>query len=47
MEGKEWVWDNGLLKEKEIQELKNRLDTCNRSVLDEEILQGFHDLLMS
>ena len=47
MEGKEWVWDNGLLKERHIQEVKNRLDTCSKSQLDEEILQGFHDLLMS
>ena len=47
MEGREWVWDNGLLKEKDIQEFKTRLDTCDGSQLDEEILNGFHDLLMS
>jgi len=47
MEGKEWIWDNGLLKEKHIQEIKNRIDNCSRSELNEEILQGFHDLLMS
>ena len=47
MEGKEWIWDNGLLKERHVQEVKARLDTCDKSQLDEEILNGFHDLLMS
>ena len=28
MEGKEWVWDNGILKEKEIAEMK---DSINRA----------------
>ena len=23
MEGKEWIWENGLLKEAEVQEIKN------------------------
>jgi hypothetical protein len=23
MEGREWVWDNGILKEAEVQEIKN------------------------
>jgi hypothetical protein len=26
MEGKEWVWDNGVLKERDIEELKILLD---------------------
>jgi len=25
MEGREWVWDNGILKEAEVQEIKNNI----------------------
>jgi hypothetical protein len=46
MEGKEWVWDNGLLKECDIQAVKERLDNVSRQQLDEAILDSFHDLLM-
>ena len=47
MEGKEWVWDNGLLREQEIQAIKNRIDNAPSNQLDEVVLQGFRDLLMS
>jgi len=47
MEGKEWVWDNGLLREQEIQAIKNRIDNAPANQLDEVVLQGFKDLLMS
>ena len=47
MEGKEWVWDNGLLREQEIQAIKNRIDNAPANQLDEVVLQGFRDLLMS
>ena len=46
MEGKEWVWDNGLLKECDIQNVKNRIDNAPTNRLNEAILDGFHDLLM-
>jgi len=46
MEGKEWVWDNGLLREQEIQAIKNRIDNAPANQLDELVLQGFRDLLM-
>ena len=46
MESKEWVWDNGLLKATDVAAVKNRLDNCNPMELEEEILKGFHDLLM-
>jgi hypothetical protein len=46
MEGKEWVWDNGLLKEQDIQKIKNTLDNCPANKLDESILDGFAQLLM-
>ena len=46
MEGKEWVWDNGLLKECDVQRVKDQIDSAPRHMLDEAILDGFHDLLM-
>ena len=46
MEGKEWVWDNGLLKECDIQNVKNRINKAPTNRLNEAILDGFHDLLM-
>ena len=47
MEGKEWVWDNGLLREQEIQAIKTKIDNAPANQLDEVVLQGFKDLLMS
>jgi len=46
MEGKEWVWDNGLLKEHEVQQVYNRLRNAPASQLDEAILDSFYDLLI-
>ena len=30
MEGKEWIWDNGVIKEAEIAEIKHRFDVKKR-----------------
>ncbi|QBP06169.1 prohead core protein [Synechococcus phage S-B68] len=46
MEGKEWVWDNGLLKECDIEKVKRQIDNAPAHRLNEAILEGFHDLLM-
>ena len=46
MEGKEWVWDNGLLKESEVQRVKDAIDSVPAHRLQEAMLNGFHDLLM-
>jgi hypothetical protein len=46
MEGREWVWDNGLLKERDVQRVKEVIDSAPASRLNEAILDGFHDLLM-
>ena len=46
MEGKEWVWDNGLLKEREVEAAQARLNSVASHQLDEAILDTFHDLLM-
>ena len=47
MEGREWIWDNGLLKEKEVALAQERLNNCAPCELEEEILNSFHNLLMS
>ena len=47
MEGKEWVWDNGLLKERHVEAARQHLNSVPASQLDEAILDTFHDLLMS
>ena len=46
MEGKEWIWDNGLLKECDIEQVKRTIDNAPAHRLNEAILEGFHDLLM-
>ena len=46
MEGKEWVWENGLLKECDIEQVKTTIDNAPAHRLNEAILEGFHDLLM-
>jgi hypothetical protein len=45
MEGKEWVWDNGILKEKEIAEMKSEIDNSSRIALEEKTLQAFERFL--
>ena len=46
MEGKEWIWDNGLLKEREVAAVQERLNKVAPNQLNEAILDSFHDLLM-
>jgi hypothetical protein len=45
MEGKEWVWDNGLLKEKHIAEMKAEINNSSRFELEEKTLQAFERLI--
>ena len=46
MEGKEWVWDNGLLKEQDVERVYNQITNAPASQLNEAILDGFYDLLL-
>ena len=46
MEGKEWVWDNGLLKERDLDAAVQTLKEVPSIRLNEAILDTFHDLLM-
>ena len=47
MEGKEWVWDNGLLKEVELERARQRIDAAAAAQrLEEQILTEFHNFLL-
>ena len=46
MEGKEWAWDNGVLKESDVDRIKRKLDeTSSKRVREEEILRSFAKLM--
>ena len=45
MEGKEWVWDNGLLKEREVAKYQRYMDGANRRTMEEKTLKVFEHLL--
>ena len=44
MEGKEWVWDNGLLKEQEISSIKKGIDAATLYNLQERKVSAFEQL---
>ena len=46
MEGKEWVWDNGLLREQDVARVQETINKAPAHQLDEAVLDGFYDLLM-
>ena len=41
MEGKEWVWDNGVIREQEIEKIRNELTNAKRKQLEETKLNLF------
>ena len=45
MEGKEWVWEGGLLRERQIQEMKKEIDNASKVELEEKMLQAFDKVL--
>lgn len=45
MEGKEWVWDNGIIKEVNIERYKKEIEKAQRRQLDEAKLKVFSDFL--
>ena len=45
MEGKEWVWENGLLKEMRIDKYKNYINRSSSTELQERKLRVFEDFL--
>ena len=45
MEGKEWVWDNGLVKEVEINEMKKAIINAKRRQLEEIQIRQFENFI--
>ncbi|MFN4975275.1 MAG: primosomal protein [Bacteroidota bacterium] len=45
MEGKEWVWDNGLLKERQIENLKNHIEKNAKKNLEEASVAAFNKFM--
>ena len=45
MESKEWVWDNGVLKEKDIESWKNQVRSAKQRSLEEAKLRVFQSFL--
>jgi len=46
MEGKEWIWDNGLLKETQIQEYKDKIDNSSRKERESVLVEAFKDFIV-
>ncbi len=47
MEGKEWIWDNGILKESAIAEIKKEIDQATLRNLQERKISAFEKFLRS
>ena len=45
MESKEWVWDNGVLKQVDIESWKKQIQEAKRTVLEEKKLKVFKSFL--
>jgi hypothetical protein len=45
MEGKEWVWDNGVLKSKTVEEYKSEIERARRAELAEVKSKVFKDFV--
>ena len=45
MEGKEWAWDNGILRETEVAKYKRYMDSATRRNLEERTLNVFNEFL--
>jgi len=45
MEGKEWVWDNGIIKEVQISQYKETIKKSSKRDLEENMLRTFNDFI--
>jgi len=45
MEGKEWIWDNGLLKETQIQKYKDKIEKSSRKDRENVLVEAFRDFI--
>jgi hypothetical protein len=46
MEGKEWIWDNGLLKETQIQKYKDKIVKSSRKERESVLVEAFKDFIV-
>ena len=46
MEGKGWVWDNGLLKETQIQKYKDKIEKSSRKDRENVLVEAFKDFIV-
>ena len=46
MEGKEWIWDNGLLKETQIQQYKDKIEKTSRKEREDVLVEAFKDFIV-
>ena len=45
MEGKEWIWDNGIIKEAEIQEIREKVEKTSRKDREQVLVSAFEDFI--
>jgi hypothetical protein len=45
MEGKEWVWESGVLREVQIEQIKRSIDSASRVELEERKIKAFENFL--
>ena len=45
MEGKEWIWDNGVLREAQIAQYENQISTTSKENLEEAKMKVFSDFI--
>jgi hypothetical protein len=45
MEGKEWIWENGILKEAKLDKYRKYIDEASDRKLEEKVLKVFEDFL--
>jgi len=46
MEGKEWIWNNGLLKETQIEEYKDKIEKSSRKDRENVLVEVFKDFIV-
>ena len=46
MEGKEWIWDNGLLRETQIQKYKDKIEKSSRKDRENVLVEAFKDFIV-
>jgi hypothetical protein len=45
MEGKEWIWDNGILREAEVQQIKEKVEKSSRKDREQTLVSAFEDFI--